>query len=80
MSTKRLHFYNNKAERNGGGVCMIESLAKGSIDFDLGEFIGNKAERGGAIFMDSVAKLYVRGRHDESILFTEYLNYHIIIF
>lgn len=50
-------FRENKAERYGGGVCAIDSLPSGRIGIQETEFYKNSASRGGALFLDSVAKV-----------------------
>jgi len=60
VSSQKLSFIRNKAQRNGGAVCFVESLASGSISLQQGYFEENTARRGGALFMDSIANLFVR--------------------
>eukprot|EP00210_Caulerpa_lentillifera_P007342 g7018.t1 len=60
VATQRLSFIRNKAQRNGGALCFVESLASGSIGLQQSFFEANTARRGGALFMDSIATLLVR--------------------
>lgn len=52
-------FYRNLAERNGGGVCVVFSLASGLISINSNYFEGNAAKRGGAIFLNSAARFEI---------------------
>lgn len=60
VSSQRLSFIRNKAQRNGGAVCFVEALASGSISLHQAHFEENTARRGGALFMDSIASLIVK--------------------
>jgi len=60
VSAQKLAFVRNKAERNGGGMCLVESLASGSVGLQQSLFLENTARRGGGLFMDSIASLVLR--------------------
>lgn len=60
VATQKLGFIRNKAQRNGGGLCLVESLASGSIGLQQSLFEGNTARRGGGLFADSIASLILR--------------------
>ena len=60
VSAQKLAFVRNKAERNGGGMCLVESLASGSVGLQQALFLENTARRGGGLFMDSIASLVLR--------------------
>eukprot|EP00210_Caulerpa_lentillifera_P005960 g5695.t1 len=55
-SLQSVRFDSNQARRNGGGICLIESLPSGHASIQEGVFQRNVALRGGAIYVDSVAQ------------------------
>ena len=69
VHTQKISFIRNKAERNGGGMCLVESLASGSVTLQQSYFEENIARRGGGLFMDSIASLLVRGPDTKYVVF-----------
>eukprot|EP00210_Caulerpa_lentillifera_P007389 g7062.t1 len=54
---QNVRFDGNRAQRNGGGICLIESLPSGRTTIQASFFKRNGARRGGALYVDSVANL-----------------------
>ena len=72
VHTQKISFIRNKAERNGGGMCLVESLASGSVTLQQSYFAENVARRGGGLFMDSIASLILRGPIPNYVVFHKY--------
>ena len=49
-------FEKNLAQRRGGAVCYIDSMASGSLLVLHARMSGNRAEAGGAIFLDNIVE------------------------
>lgn len=54
-------------------MCLVESLASGSVGLQQCLFLENTARRGGGLFMDSIASLILRAPQEGT--FTEFIRY-----
>ena len=58
-------FERNKAERNGGALCYIDSKAAGDLRVQHTRMLRNRARNGGAIYVESVSSFSIaRGGND----------------
>ena len=69
-------FERNKAERNGGAVCYIDTKAAGELRMQDTRMLRNRARNGGAIYVESVSFFSITlGAHDPNADLLEGLVY-----
>ncbi|CAD7700049.1 unnamed protein product [Ostreobium quekettii] len=71
VNTQFFQFLKNRARRNGGAVAAMDSLASGSISLQDSAFIGNFAQRGGAIFVDSISSFRLQVSAGQTMVFED---------
>jgi len=71
VNTQFFQFLKNRARRNGGAVAAMDSLASGSISLQDSAFISNFAQRGGAIFVDSISSFRLQVSAGQTMVFED---------
>ncbi|GMH39837.1 hypothetical protein BSKO_07741 [Bryopsis sp. KO-2023] len=62
-----IFFEDNKAIRNGGALALVESLASAQTKLEDAVFLNNIALRGGAIYLDSIARFSLQETAVEAV-------------
>ena len=61
ISIHRIFYMENKAKRNGGAICLVDSKAGSYLQLVDARMHNNSAESGGAMYLESVSGVHVVG-------------------